>query len=288
MRGVVRANSPASVRLVKGSHIVVPRLYEHDRAYIFQNADGRIIFSIPYQTDFTLIGTTDQDYQGDPAAVAISEAETAYLCGAASEYFKTPVTPADIVWTYSGVRPLYDDGASKAQEATRDYVLELEAPEGGAPLLNVFGGKITTYRRLAEHALEKLGHHLPAGPAWTATAALPGGDFAWNGAGDLVASLRQQHPWLAEPLARRLVRAYGTRAALILEGARSADDLGRTFGADLSEREVRYLMTHEWAMIAADVLWRRSKLGLRVTADEAAALDAFMGEARRASALPAA
>ena len=168
--GVVKANAPASVRLVQGSHIVVPRMFEHDRCYIFQNADNRIIFAIPYERDFTLIGTTDQDYVGDPAGVVASEAEISYLCAAASEYFRRPVLREDVVWTYSGVRSLYDDGASKAQEATRDYVLTLDAPDGAAPLLSVFGGKITTYRRLAESAMEKLEGILPAAsqPKWTA------------------------------------------------------------------------------------------------------------------------
>ncbi len=288
LAGAIRANAPAHVRLVKGSHIVVRKLYDHDRAYIFQNSDGRIVFAIPYERDFTLIGTTDRDYQGDPGAVAIAPDEIDYLVSAASEYFRTPVTREAIVWTYSGVRPLYDDGASKAQEATRDYVLELEAPEGRAPLLDVFGGKITTYRRLAEAVLDKLGPHLPHGPSWTATAALPGGDFPHDGAAALAESLRRDHPFLAPAHALRLVRAYGTRSRLILEGAKSAGDLGRVFGSDLTEREVSYLMTYEWAVTAADVLWRRSKLGLRLTAEEAAALDEHMAATRGTAALPAA
>ena len=288
LAGAIRANAPAHVRLVKGSHIVVRKLYDHDRAYIFQNSDGRIVFAIPYERDFTLIGTTDRDYHGDPGAVAIEPDEVDYLVNAASEYFRTPVTREAIVWTYSGVRPLYDDGASKAQEATRDYVLELEAPEGRAPLLDVFGGKITTYRRLAEAVLDKLASHLPHGPSWTATAALPGGDFPHDGAQALADRFRRDYPFLAPAHALRLVRAYGTRARLILEGAKSAADLGRVFGSDLTEREVSYLMTYEWASTAADVLWRRSKLGLRLTAEEAAALDEHMTAARGTAALPAA
>ena len=284
----VKANAPAHVRLVKGSHIVVPRLFEHDRAYIFQNADGRIVFAIPYERDFTLIGTTDEDYVGDPAAVAISEGEVAYLCKAASEYLRVAVAPSAIVWTYSGVRPLYDDGASKAQEATRDYVLELDAPEGRAPLLSVFGGKITTFRRLAEHALEKLSPHLTVGRPWTAGNALPGGDFGWDGAKALADEIRAEHPYLAPAHALRLVRAYGTRARMILAGCREAADLGRVFGADLTEREVLYLRDNEWARTAADVLWRRSKLGLRLSAEQAAALDDYLAAAPSASALPAA
>ncbi|MBS7544390.1 glycerol-3-phosphate dehydrogenase [Ancylobacter oerskovii] len=284
---VVRVNSPANVRLVQGSHIVVKKLYDHDRAYIFQNADGRIIFAIPYEHDFTLIGTTDRDYKGAPHAVKASEEEIAYLCAAASEYFKAPVTPEQVVWTYSGVRPLYDDGASKAQEATRDYVLELEDREGDRanlpPLLSVFGGKITTYRRLAEHAMEKLAPHLAtlAKPGWTRGAPLPGGDFGVKDQPRVVAQLKRAHPWIDDALARRLVVAYGTRALRLLDGLRSRADLGRVFGADLTEAEVRYLMREEWARSADDVLWRRSKLGLRLSAGEAAALDAFMAEAQR-------
>ncbi|GJD49888.1 D-erythritol 1-phosphate dehydrogenase [Methylobacterium crusticola] len=278
LTGVVRANAAAGVRLVQGSHIVVRRLFQHDRAYIFQNADQRIIFAIPYERDFTLIGTTDRDYTGDPAAVAASEEEVAYLCAAASEYFREPVTREAVVWTYSGVRPLYDDGASKAQEATRDYVLALDAPQGQPAMLSVFGGKITTYRRLAEAALERLKDHLPAahGASWTGSATLPGGNFPADGYGDVVAGLVRQHPGLPRALVERLVRAYGTEAREILTGARSLADLGRLFGADLTEREVVHLMRREWAAGADDVLWRRSKLGLRLDAAEAAALDEFM------------
>ncbi|HEY5796716.1 MAG TPA: glycerol-3-phosphate dehydrogenase [Bosea sp. (in: a-proteobacteria)] len=278
--GVVRSNTRAAVRMVQGSHIVVPRLYEHDRCYIFQNSDGRIVFAIPYERDFTLIGTTDRDFKGDPSGAKATPEEIDYLCAAASEYFREPVTPETVVWTYSGVRPLYDDGASKAQEATRDYVLTLDAPEGQAPLLSVFGGKITTYRRLAESALEKLAPHAAwaARSTWTVTGTLPGGDFPVEGFEAQVDALAASHPWLARKTATRLVRAYGTRARDILEGAASVADLGRHFGADLYEREVRYLMRAEWAKQAADVLWRRSKLGLRLTADDQAALERFMAE----------
>lgn len=278
LANIVRANEEANVRLVQGSHIVVRRLFEHDRAYIFQNADGRIIFAIPYERDFTLIGTTDRDYRGAPDKVAASEEEIAYLCTAASEYLKKPVTPADVVWTYSGVRPLYDDGASKAQEATRDYVLELDAAEGKPAILSVFGGKITTYRRLADHAIQKLKDYLPGAdkPSWTGETPLPGGDFAVTDQPRVVAQVLRAYPFLDSGLARRLVVAYGTRALRLLGGARIADDLGRVFGADLTEAEVLYLMREEWARTAADILWRRSKLGLRFSADEARALDAYM------------
>jgi len=286
---VVRANSPASVRLVQGSHIVVRKLFEHDRAYIFQNADGRIIFAIPYEHDFTLIGTTDRDYAGAPGSKpSASPEEIAYLCAAASEYFKAPVTPDEVVWTYSGVRPLYDDGASKAQEATRDYVLELDDNEGQPPVLSVFGGKITTYRRLAEHAMQKLAPHLPSASrhSWTGGSPLPGGDFGVNDQPRVVAQLTRAHPWLDARLAARLVAAYGTRTLRLLDGARSAADLGRVFGADLTEAEVLYLMREEWARSAQDVLWRRSKLGLRLSAEQAQALDDFMNAATQEGRVP--
>lgn len=276
----ISSNTKAKIRMVQGSHIVVPRLFDHDRCYIFQNSDGRIIFAIPYEQDFTLIGTTDLDYKGDPALVKASDAEISYLCAAASEYFEKPILTSDIVWTYSGVRPLYDDGASKAQEATRDYVLKLDAPKGEAALLSIFGGKITTYRRLAEEALEKLGAYLPGNiemqRGWTGKKALPGGDFDRNGFIGLVETLEQKHPKLRKALLRRLVRAYGTRAPLILGHAESERDLGTFFGDMLSEAEVRYLITHEWVVTAHDVLWRRSKLGLRLTKSQVQKLEDFI------------
>jgi glycerol-3-phosphate dehydrogenase len=279
----------APVRLVKGSHIVVRQLFRHDRAYIFQQADNRIVFAIPYERDFTLIGTTDLDYEGDPGAVRITEAERAYLLRAASDYFRQPVQDSDVVRTYSGVRPLFDDGAGDAQSATRDYVLKVEGGANEAPLLNIFGGKITTYRRLAEAALAKL---LPLigkdAPGWTADAALPGGDFPVDGLAAQVERLRAACPSCTPAQAERLVRAYGTRARRIVEGVRGEADWGRRFGADLTQREVRYLMQEEWASTADDVLWRRSKLGLRLSAAEAADLDGWMREAAQgASAAPA-
>ncbi len=276
--GVVRANTPAKVRLVKGSHIVVPRLCAHDRCYIFQNADHRIFFAIPYEGAFTLIGTTDQDFAGDPADVAISESEIAYLCAGASAYFRAPVRPADVVWTYSGVRPLYDDGASAAQEATRDYVLELDSAPGQPPVLSVFGGKITTYRRLAESALAKIGPHLPVPRAgkvagWTAGAALPGGDFPREGFEALVTDVQRRHAYLSAPLVRRLVRAYGTRVEALLDGATTLGDLGAVYGAGITAAELAYLVRHEFVRTGADVAWRRSKLGLRLGAGEIAKID---------------
>ncbi|SON57363.1 Aerobic glycerol-3-phosphate dehydrogenase [Hartmannibacter diazotrophicus] len=276
LSSAIGQNDAHNVRLVQGSHIVVKKLYDHDRSYIFQNADGRIIFAIPYETDFTLIGTTDRDYEGDLRDVAITEGEIDYLCAAASEYFVKPIVRDDVVWTYSGVRPLYDDGASKAQEATRDYVLKVDGSDG-APLVNIFGGKITTYRRLAEAMLDKIAGLIGAkGAPWTASSTLPGGDFATDGYETLVARLRGDHPFLAERHARRLARLYGTRAFAILQSTASVADLGTHFGADLYEREVVFLMTHEWAASAEDVLWRRTKLGLSMSGAEAEALDNWM------------
>ncbi|MBK1657920.1 glycerol-3-phosphate dehydrogenase [Paracraurococcus ruber] len=284
--GVAGLNTPAKVRLVKGSHLVTRRLYGHDRCYIFQNADGRICFAIPYEEDFTLIGTTDEEFHGDPGEAAISDAETDYLLEAVSGYFRQPVTRDDVIWSYAGVRPLYDDGASRAQEATRDYVLTLDAAHGEAPLLSIFGGKITTYRRLAEAALAKLGPHLPGmGAPWTARAHLPGGDFPWDGAARVAEDLRARYPFLEARTARRLVRQYGTRAPAMLGDARSAADLGQEFGAGLTAREVDWQIREEWARAPADILWRRSKLGLRIGAEGQAALAAHMDAmpARRAA-----
>jgi glycerol-3-phosphate dehydrogenase len=273
---IVRHDEPTRVRMVKGSHIVVKRLFAHDRCYILQNPDGRICFAIPYQNDFTLIGTTDEDYVGDPANVTISDGEIAYLCGAVSAWFRQPVTPADIVWTYAGIRPLRDDGSSAAQEATRDYVFEMS---GTPPVLSVFGGKITTFRRLAEAAMERIAPLFPGlKPRWTASAALPGGDFPWDGFAALRDDLLRRYPFLPEATATRLTRAHGTRAVPLLGDARSMADLGQVFGADLTEREVDWLVRTEWARTAADVLWRRSKLGLRFAPEEVTALERYLGQ----------
>jgi glycerol-3-phosphate dehydrogenase len=267
---------------------VVPKLYGHDRAYMFQNSDGRIVFVIPYQDDFTLIGTTDRDYDGDPAKVKASAEEIKYLCDSVSEYLTNPVTPEDVIWTYSGVRPLYDDGASEAKAATRDYVFELDTP-GGAPLLSIYGGKITTYRRLAEEALERLSPYLrsatpredfKAREGWTAKSPLPGGDMDVSAISALTAELIRSYPFLASAHANRLAHAYGTRATKLLGNAKSLVDLGQSFGATLTESEVRYLMASEWARTAEDVVWRRSKLGLRLSPVEIAALDVWMAAHR--------
>lgn len=268
----------AHVRLVQGSHIVVPRLYAHDRAYTFQNGDGRIVFVIPYEDDFTLIGTTDRDYEGDPAQVKATTQEIDYLCRSVNDYLARPVTPSDVIWSYAGVRPLYDDGVSEARAATRDYVLELDIADG-APLLSVFGGKITTYRRLAEAALERLAPYLGderQGAGWTARAPLPGGDIDAAALDGFTAGLARDYPFFPPAQAARIARAYGTLAREWLGSARSFADLGVSFGAGLSAAEVDYLMAEEWAVSADDVVWRRSKLGLRLTAAEVGALDAWM------------
>ncbi|MER8743892.1 glycerol-3-phosphate dehydrogenase [Mesorhizobium sp. M1004] len=279
----VGQNDVHNVRLVQGSHIVIKKKFDDPRAYFFQNKDGRIIFAIPYEEEFTLIGTTDRDYPGDPHDVKISDTEIDYLCAAASEYFAEAVTRPDIVWTYSAVRPLYDDGASKAQEATRDYVLKADGGGGKAPIVNAFGGKITTYRRLSESMLEKVEGFLgKRGKPWTANAPLPGGDFSATGFDAQVAKLKSAYPFLDQRLARRLTRLYGTRAQVLLGLAKSNADLGRNFGADLYEAEVRYLCENEWALTAEDVLWRRTKRGLHLSREQASALDEFMrGISRR-------
>lgn len=268
-----------NVRLVKGSHIVVRRLFDHDRCYIFQNADGRIVFAIPYEQDFTLIGTTDLDYHGKPGDVAITAGETDYLCSAASEYFRTPVTPADVVWTYSGVRPLFDDGASAAQEATRDYVIKTEGDKVAGAVIDVFGGKLTTHRRLSEEVVDRIaemiGHR---GPHWTRTSHLPGGDFPATGFEDLVEQHARAYRKLDPKLVRRLTRLYGTRATALLGEAAIEAELGPHFGADLYAREVDYLIANEWARTADDVLWRRTKLGLRVTPEDKTRLSEYMAE----------
>jgi glycerol-3-phosphate dehydrogenase len=289
IRNQVDVDAEDRIRLVRGSHIVTARLFDHDQPYIFQQSDGRIIFAIPYETDFTLIGTTESDHDDDPGRAVCTSEERTYLCRAASEYFRQPVTEDDVVWSYSGVRPLYDDGASSATQATRDYVLKVVDGGGEAPLLNVFGGKITTYRRLAESALAKLAPYFPEmGEAWTAGAALPGGDFPVDGVADLIARLRADYSFLDQKFALRLVRAYGTEAAEMLGDAASLGDLGLSFGWNLAEREVCWLMAREWARSADDVLWRRSKLGLRLTKAERDTLDAWMRDQAASSKTQAA
>ena len=272
----VHINSQEGVRLVRGSHIVTRRLYDHDKCYFFQGTDGRIIFAIPYETDFTLIGTTDSEHRDPDEKPVCTEAERDYLIGFANQYFKHDISAGDVVWSYSGVRPLYDDGASSATAATRDYTLKVD-DIGGAPVLNIFGGKITTYRRLAESALDRIAPYFPGlAPKWTAGVALPGGDFAYDGVPALIAGLQADYAFLTPFWAKRLVRAYGTEARLVLGDAGTAGDLGEDFGATLTAREVTWLMTREYARRAEDVVWRRNKLGLRLDASQVTRLDAWM------------
>ncbi|MBC8267501.1 MAG: glycerol-3-phosphate dehydrogenase [Rhodospirillaceae bacterium] len=270
----ITTSSRSKIRLVKGSHIVVPRMFDHDRAYIFQNADRRIIFAIPYESDFTLVGTTDLDYSGRPEDVHAEYKEIAYLCETAGEYFSKAISPDQVIWSYSGVRPLYDDGSSEAQEATRDFVLELDGGEEVPVVLNIFGGKITTYRHLAEQVLDKLKPHLPRmDQSWTKHSSLPGGDFPIEGRPDLMAKLKELYPRINPELIERLVCAYGTLSFKILGDAKTEGDLGRHFGAGLYQREVDYLVHDEWARSADDILWRRSKLGLRLSQQNKAELE---------------
>jgi glycerol-3-phosphate dehydrogenase len=270
--------APSDLRLVKGGHIIVPRLYDHPCPYILQHTDRRVVFVIPYERKFTLIGTTDVDYPDEPGAVDIDDDETDYLCAAVSRYFREPLTPDQVEWSYAGVRPLYDDASRDVSAITRDYVFDLDEPEDDAPLLSVFGGKITTSRKLAEHALEQLrpAMRFGAGP-WTAGASLPGGDLPGANFEAFVACLQAERAWLPPELARRYARAYGTRVNAFLDGARSLGGLGEPLGNGLYEAEVDYLVREEWARTAEDILFRRSKLGLHVSAATAARLRAWLG-----------
>jgi glycerol-3-phosphate dehydrogenase len=272
----------AALRLVKGSHIVVPRLYPGDHAYLLQNDDRRIIFVIPFEREFSLIGTTELAFSGDPATARVTEQEVAYFCDAVARWFAAPPRAADVVWRYAGVRPLYEDRARSASAVTRDYVFDLDA--AGAPALSIFGGKLTTHRRLAEDALARLAPHLPAaGSAWTGASQLSGGK------GDsvaLTAELWRDYPFLAADAAERLAQSYGSDARRILGEARRTEDLGRDFGHGLSEAELVWLIEREWASTAEDVLWRRTKLGLVMTPSEAQEIAAYLASVTRASRFP--
>jgi glycerol-3-phosphate dehydrogenase len=263
------------VRLVKGSHIVVPKLFDHGCGYIFQNPEKRIVFALPFADDFTLIGTTNEEFSGELDSVAPSAEEVLYLCRSVNEFFRDHVEPEHVLWAFAGVRSLHDDGAGRPEDVTRDYYLALDERHRTAPLLSVYGGKITAYRKLAEDALDKLAHFFQMQRPWTETAPLPGGDFRWNSIDALVAQALRSWPFLTEAEARRLVGAYGTRVERVLGDAKQRDDIAPFFGP-LSAVEVRYLMQHEWARTADDVLWRRSKLGLRLDAAEREALARFM------------
>lgn len=279
-RAIVNAAGPAAlevsqlndaatrrhVRLVRGSHIVVRRLFDHDCSYFFQLPDGRIFFAIPYERDFTLIGTTDRDHDGALTDVRATDEEIAYLCDGANRFFRRSITPTDVVWSYAGVRPLVDDGSGRPEAATRGYCLELSPMSDGAALLSVFGGKITTYRRLAEEVVDRLAPRLPAlaRSRWTGDAPLPGGDFAIDGYAGLVESLGGRYPFLQPSWADRLARSYGTRAFDILDGVGRLDDCGRHYGFGLTDREIAYLVEREWCRTVDDLLWRRTKLGLHI------------------------
>ncbi|MEL7542904.1 MAG: glycerol-3-phosphate dehydrogenase, partial [Pseudomonadota bacterium] len=287
-QNVFADNGPARLRLVRGSHLIIRRRLPDARAFIFQNADGRILFAIPYEQEFALIGTTDSDHDGDLDQLEISDAETDYLINAISAYLREPVTRDEVVSTFSGVRPLFDDGADAAQETTRDYVLDVDGGGADAPCLTVFGGKLTTYRKLAEAAVVLLGDHLGhRGQTWTDREPLPGGDFPLNGFDDLTEAIHEDYDFLSVAICQRLVRAYGTRTRMMLGAATSLADLGHSFGVGLTEREVEYLIEHEWAESAEDILMRRSKLGLHMTADEIAALGRWLDARNAVSIQPA-
>jgi glycerol-3-phosphate dehydrogenase len=261
----------AGLRLVKGSHIIVPRIHDHDHCYIFQNDDGRIAFAIPYQGKYSLIGTTDVPYDGDPAKVKISDQEVDYLLNLVNGYLAKPLTRDDVVWDYSGVRPLYDDKNANASAVTRDYVFDLDTgTNGNAPaILSIYGGKITTYRRLAEHAMQKLSPVLGnSAPDWTAKATLPGGDMVDGDFERFTGELRSRFDWVPTILLDRLARCYGTASLTILGNAKSVAELGQEVAPNLFEAELQYLITHEWACDADDVLWRRTKLGLGLAQDQ--------------------
>lgn len=266
-----------AVRLVKGSHIVVRRLYPGEDALILQNDDGRVVFVIPFEGEYSLVGTTDVVVSGQPESASISAEEIDYLCRAVNRYLATPCTPQDVVWSYSGVRPLFDGGESEASEISRDYALELEASEQRPALLSVYGGKLTTYRRLAERALETLEHLLPSlGPAWTASSALPGGSLPRGGMDELLEELETGHPHLPAGLLERLVARHGSLTARVLDGAVGARGTGLHFGADLHAFEVDYFVQREWARSAEDILWRRTKSGLGIDAAGARALAEYL------------
>ncbi|HEY4980686.1 MAG TPA: glycerol-3-phosphate dehydrogenase [Pseudolabrys sp.] len=285
---VIRQPLPAPVRLIKGSHIVVRRRFEHQCGYLLQAADGRVVFALPFAEDFTLIGTTDENFVGDLKSPAPDLDEITYLCDAVNQYFRDKVTPDELVWSFSGVRALYDDGADKPEDVTRDYELVLDGPFREAPLLTIYGGKITTHRKLAEAAMDRIGKFFEARPPWTAGSTLPGGDFPADGFYALVAETIGRWPFLSEPHARRLVRAYGRRVERILADAQSMEDLGPRFTGDLTGAEVRYLVENEWAQTTEDVLWRRSKLGLKATAEQRTAIGQFIASLSRPAAEPTA
>jgi glycerol-3-phosphate dehydrogenase len=271
-------NPDEKIRLVRGSHVVVPKMFDTPQSYFCQNPDGRIFFAIPYEDDFTLVGTTDADHHGSLDNVSATADEIAYLCASAATYFRQKITPADVVHSYAGVRPLVDDGSGKPESASRGYRFDVDDMDGKAPLLSVYGGKITTYRHLSESAIARLAPYLPvlSGNGWTSTKPLPGGDFPMEGAAALAQEFMRDYPFLPPQTAQRFVRHYGTRTRTFLAQAHSLADLGQDFGHGLSAVEVDYLLAHEWAQSADDILWRRSKLGLWLSPEQATALDSYI------------
>jgi glycerol-3-phosphate dehydrogenase len=271
------ARSERSVRLVKGSHIVVPKLFAHRFAYIFQNVDQRIVFAIPYEEEFTLIGTTDVDHQGNPDEARIDESEVRYLCDTVNRYFAHKVRPSEVIWSYCGVRPLLDDNAGDPSSVTRDYKLEMERE--GAPLLSVFGGKITTYRRLAETAVDQIAPALGCrARPWTSNALLPGGDLPGGSLARFLRNVERRYPWLPASLRTRYARSYGTRIDRVIGEARSLHDLGLEVLPQVYESELTYLLREEWAQTAEDILWRRTKLALHLPPHATATLSRWLTE----------
>lgn len=282
------SRSRKPVRLVKGSHIVVRRFYDGNHAYVLQHPDRRIVFAIPYQDEFTLIGTTDVQWQGEPGPAAIDPSETDYLCQAVNSHFERQIQPGDVVWSYAGIRALRDDSASEASAVTRDYVLDMDAPKGQAPVLSVFGGKITTYRHLAELVLRKLEPYVePMTAPWTLTAPLPGGDIPGGDVDSFITEVRRRWSFLDGPQARRLAHAYGTRISRVLDGVSSREDMGEDFGGGMTQVEVDFLVREEWARSAEDIYWRHSKTGLHASPADHQRLAAYLqftGQERPAQA----
>ena len=271
-------DSRYSTRLVKGSHIVVPKLFDHPYTYIFQNPDNRILFAVPYEQNYTLLGTTDMEIEGEPGSIEIDDSEVEYICSAVSEYFNKPVKTDDVIWSYSGVRPLYDDASANASKVTRDYKLDLDTRKG-TPVLSVYGGKITTFRKLADQAVDMLTEHLSISKSdWTRSASLPGGDIPDMDFDAYLSASGKRHPWLKEPLLYDYARNYGTCMEKLLQGCQNMDDLGHHFGGLLYQKEVDYLQQYEWAQTAEDILWRRSKKGLQLSADEIRKLQEFLNQ----------
>jgi len=269
-------DSRYSTRLVKGSHIVVPKIFDHPYTYIFQNPDNRILFAVPYEQDYTLLGTTDMEIEGEPGSIEIDNTEIEYICNAVSEYFDKPVSAENVIWSYSGVRPLYDDASANASKVTRDYKLDLDTRKD-TPVLSVYGGKITTYRKLADQAVDMLTAHLDISKSdWTQSTHLPGGDIPDMDFDAYLVTSGKRHPWLNESLVYDYARNYGTCMEKILEGCNSMDDLGHHYGGLLYQKEVDYLIEHEWAQTAEDILWRRSKKGLQLSKQEAEQLQEFL------------